>query len=124
MVDKEGILHRPVGELLKTELHVPEALKRDITIPDALKRDITIPDMLKRDIPVGGFLGKEITFRRRRDAVDQVVCFACGRETPSTVSRCLHCEALLEVQEHEPEPVEEPAPLYFRESVCLVDMEW
>jgi hypothetical protein len=123
MVDKEGILHRPVGELLKTELHVPEALKRDITIPDALKRDITIPEVLKREIPVGGILGKEISFRRRRE-IDQVVCFACGRETPSTVSRCLHCEALLEANQLAPEPVDEPAPLYFRESVSLIDMEW
>jgi hypothetical protein len=91
---EDSILYQPVGELLnreinagdllRKELHIPEVLKRDITIPDVLKRDITIPEVLKREIPVGNFLSKEITFRRRKDTVDEVTCFACGNETPGT----------------------------------------
>ncbi len=128
---EDSILYQPVGELLnreikagdllRKELHIPEVLKRDITIPDVLKRDITIPEVLKREIPVGNFLSKEITFRRRKDTVDEVTCFACGNETPGTVSRCLHCDAVLGPGEtvHE-----EPANDYIRDPVSLVDMDW
>ncbi|MHB8894366.1 MAG: hypothetical protein ACYC99_04195 [Candidatus Geothermincolia bacterium] len=110
---KDGILHQPIGELLKKEITA-----------DFLKKDLHVPEALKREIPVGKFLSKEITLKRRKDSVDQVVCFACGRETPATVSRCLHCEATLEA----PEPAmvfeeREPSTGYFKESVCLIDMD-
>jgi hypothetical protein len=128
---KEGILHQPVGDLLRKEidagelfrkeLHIPESLKRDITIPEALKREITLPEILKREIPVGNFLSKEITFRRRKETAGQVTCFACGNETPGTVSRCLHCDAVLG---NRATVADEPVTDYVRESVSLIDMDW
>lgn len=120
---KDGILHQPVGEILRKEIKA-DFLKKDLHVPDALKRDITIPEFLKRELPVGDFLGKEITLRRKRESVDQVVCFACGRETPSTVSRCLHCEASIEAPAGGAREEYEPEPMYFKESVCLIDMDW
>ena len=118
---KDGILHQPVGELLRKEINAGDLLRKELHIPEALKRDIMLPEVLKREIPVGNFLSKEITFRRRRETVAQVTCFACGCETPGTVSRCLHCDAVLGPGEtvHE-----EPANDYIRDPVSLVDMDW
>lgn len=119
----DGILHKPVGGFLRKEIKA-DFLKRELHVPAALKRDIAIPDVLKRELPVGDFLGREITLRRRKDSVDQVICFACGRQTPATVSRCLHCEAMIEAPEEASIASTEPTPMYFQESVCLIDMDW
>jgi hypothetical protein len=111
-------------EALKRDITVPEALKRDLSMPEALKRDINIPESLKREIPVGDFLGREISFRRKRDGeIDQVKCFACGHMTPSTVSHCLHCDAVIEQKASASGKEEKFAPIYFNDSSSLVDMD-
>jgi hypothetical protein len=120
---KDGILHQPVGDLLRREIKAGDLFKKELHVPEALKRDITMPEVLKRDIPVGSFLSKEIHFSRRKETIDQVTCFACRKETPGTVAHCLHCGATLEV----PRPADEPegfSPAFFRESVSLIDMDW
>jgi hypothetical protein len=110
---KDGILHQPVGDLLR----------REIRAGDLLKKELHVPEALKREIPVGSFLSKEIHFGRRKETIDQVTCFACRKETPGTVAHCLHCGATLEASA-QAEEQERFSPAFFRESVSLVDMDW
>jgi hypothetical protein len=89
--EKESIWRQPIGEILH----------REITA-DFLKKELTIPDFLKKEIP-GGILDKEIVFRRKRsddvvegEDIEQTVCVSCGKETPATVSTCVHCGGHIE----------------------------
>lgn len=111
---KDGILHKPVGELLKKNLSVPDVLKKDITIPEVLKKDLSVPEALKKEIPLPEFLTKDISFSdllgRERSSprkpahvplecssmVDQMECPRCGFMTPSNIDRCVGCGADLD----------------------------
>lgn len=90
----KSIWKQPLGDVMKKDITIPEFMKKEITIPDVLKKDIN-------DLPIGEFLRKERHLRRQVDVLDEddvemVKCSNCGRETPATVSNCLHCESPLE----------------------------
>lgn len=100
MTEKESIFHQPLGEVMRREVNA-----------DFLRKELTT-DFLKKEIPLGrlGFLDRDIHLRKKQQeapvressGVPQVTCFACKNETPSTVSKCLHCGAhLAERQEVE-----------------------
>ncbi len=103
---KEGILHQPVGELLKKEITVPSPLKRDLTVPQALKKDISVGDILHR----------EITVRKQEPSPDVIPCPSCGQPTNSGATRCAICGASIEGIDG----------LRYKaaEQKCLLDYEW
>ncbi len=91
MEEKDSIWRQPISELLQKEITA-----------DFLKKELTLPEFLKKEIP-GGILDKEIVFRRKRsddtvedEEIEQTVCFSCRKETPATVSTCVHCGAHIE----------------------------
>lgn len=91
--NSKSIWKQPLGEVMKKDLTIPDVMKKDI-IPDILRTDVN-------DLPIGDFLRKEIHIRRQvdvqdEDEVEMTTCASCGRETPATVSTCLHCESPLE----------------------------
>lgn len=91
MDEEKSIFRQPIGEVLRRELSA-----------DFFKKEIALPDFLKKEIP-GGILDKEILFWRKQpaqveeeDHIEQASCFSCGKETPVTVSTCVHCGAHIE----------------------------
>lgn len=92
MDEKESIFKKPVGDILRKEISA-----------DFFKKEITLPDFLKKEIP-GGILDKDILFWRSEpgqteepEVIEQAQCFSCGKDTPATVSTCMHCGAHIEV---------------------------
>jgi len=100
MDEKESIWRQPISELLQKELSA-EFLKKDLSA-DFLKKELTLPEFLKKEIP-GGVLDRDVLFWKKRsaeapdeDEIEQTVCFSCRKETPATVSTCVHCGAHIE----------------------------
>lgn len=92
MDEKDSMLRQPIGEVLRKQLSA-----------DFLKKEIAVPGFLKKEIP-GGILDKDVLFWRKQakqaeeaEDIEQAECFACGKETPATVSTCMHCGAHIEV---------------------------
>ncbi len=124
---KDGILHQPVGELLKRDLSVPEFLTRDISIPEVLKKEIPLPEFLTRDISFSDLLGKERSTQRKpahvplncSSMVDQMECPRCGYMTPSNIDRCVGCGA--DLDENPGVAVEKS---FYGEHKALADYNW
>ncbi|MBU1672626.1 MAG: hypothetical protein KKF41_09370 [Actinobacteria bacterium] len=124
---KEGILHQPVGELLKKDLSIPEVLKKELSVPEVLKKEIPLPEFLTRDITFSDLLGREKSPPRKpahvalhcSSMVDEVECPRCGVMTPSNLDRCVGCGADLD---ENPDAAVEKS--FYGEHKALADYNW